>query len=325
MFSQAEYDTAQATHEQLKCLQEENVGLKCLIRSLKANDSSPANNCDGTCDCELKYKSLFKKYEHFLDNIMRQLLNALKMQEAIRFELDSIEAIKHNKLNEAEPRASQQITNKNDEAVDAINRFHILLSEQQHQQLGMLNDLSLITKIMREETGEESNTITTLFKSMSSCSSLNFDNYPADSMSQVDFSKSVSIERINYSSNASSNSNDLIKFNEYLLNDEADATNIKQFETSLKLDNKKPHLVDAQHQGKFSDTFLKEIKEKYEGPPPPPKLEQGKTFWLIVFSNTVKVSIFRQHRTVAITCLTAYYRYHTVRYGIRTATVSNLN
>ena len=287
MFSQAEYETAQATHEQLKCLQEENVGLKCLIRSLKASDSSPANNCDRTCDCELKYKSLFKKYEHFLDNIMRQLLNALKMQEAIRFELDSIEAIKHNKPSEAEPRASYQITNKNDEAVEAINRFHMLLSEQQHQQLGMLNDLSLISKIMSEETGEETNTITTLFKSMSSCSSLNFDNYPVDSMSQVDFSKSVSIERINYSSNASSNSNDLIKFNEYLLNDEAEANNIKQFETTLKLDNKKAHLVDA-HQGKFSDTFLKEIKEKYEGPPPPPKLDQGKNILLNLIIDSRK-------------------------------------
>lgn len=64
---------------------------------------------------------------------MRELLNSLHMQDLIRNELANVESLK-------------QSTNHNK---TTLHRFQLLIQEHQHQQLNMLNEICLISNIMK--------------------------------------------------------------------------------------------------------------------------------------------------------------------------------
>jgi hypothetical protein len=139
-------------------------------------------NQQNKCKCEVKYRDLLQTYEGFLDSLIMQLLNSLQMQESIRMELLSISE-KNAKLKQVatmknpasdcsdcrtviercgSPVQNQRINNKSsegkninkenkffDESLESVYKFQALLDEQQNQQLKMLNDLCLISKLVK--------------------------------------------------------------------------------------------------------------------------------------------------------------------------------
>lgn len=139
------------------------------------------------CKCtSTKYRALLHTYENFLDSLTMQLLNSLQMQESIRFQLSNISQNSKNEnshiqlkkqvattqsLNSAScrtcsetvevvrnPRNMQNALKSNnnnarnqrfDEGLESVYKFQALLDEQQNQQLKMLNDLCLISKLVK--------------------------------------------------------------------------------------------------------------------------------------------------------------------------------
>lgn len=138
-----------------------------------------------TCKCTgTKYRALLHTYENFLDSLTMQLLNSLQMQESIRFQLSNITQSSKNENSQIQlkkqvattqsphrascrtcsetvevvrnPRNLLNAPNNNnarnqrfDESLESVYKFQALLDEQQNQQLKMLNDLCLISKLVK--------------------------------------------------------------------------------------------------------------------------------------------------------------------------------
>ncbi|CAF0906489.1 unnamed protein product [Brachionus calyciflorus] len=125
-------------NEQIKYLKEENIYLKQLLNKQQNNEST---------------ESIWReKYELCLDNIMRQLLNNLKIQETIRSEFLKLE---ENDTSVLSTRAENSyICTSNSWTFNNVNtkkthRLHELLMHQQAQQLNLLNELSEFSKNLK--------------------------------------------------------------------------------------------------------------------------------------------------------------------------------
>ena len=160
--------------EQINYLQHENEKLQ-----LKLNTTPHTNTNSSTssiCSCATEHRNWRKVYEPLLDNLVKQLMNALKLQESIRVEYFKLEKsqlrlsysnskITHNPTvateatkafpcsfapsnswtfnttKAADPEDSKVKVNN----FETIAKFQELLAQQQKQQLSLLNELSQIS------------------------------------------------------------------------------------------------------------------------------------------------------------------------------------
>lgn len=166
-------------------MQEENSQLKSI--KITANNN---NNAYKTCNCDsnLEHKNWRKNYEICLDNVMRQLLNTLKVQETIRVEYSKLQTkpfantnknTNTCKLDNNDAASPASCLSFNDELLlknskntsfctsnswtfeqkkhhisnksemNDKTKFQELLLLQQKQQLNLLNELSEISKGLR--------------------------------------------------------------------------------------------------------------------------------------------------------------------------------
>ena len=99
----------------IKYLQDENLRLKQAL-NLKASNQT-------NCNCEAEHRNWRKKYEVFLENIMRQLLNALKIQENIRIEYFKLEKSQFKLYNSISNHTSIKNESSNDSRNDCKSPF----------------------------------------------------------------------------------------------------------------------------------------------------------------------------------------------------------
>ena len=125
-------------------------------------------------ELESPYENWRQKYELFLDNIMRQILNALKIQETIRIEFSNLNEQRQQSTTKNESsklftchsckakkisveakrnKPSQSHSNPNETIVvnETMARFQDLLNKQQQQQLNLLSELSKISDSLKNK------------------------------------------------------------------------------------------------------------------------------------------------------------------------------
>ncbi len=297
MFNQAQHSIINefqtlSTTDQIKYLQEENIFLKSLINDAQQPQSNQkkrrqqhtCNDSSPKCKCHDFYMNLLNKYEKFLDNLTRQLLNSLQMQDAIRYELSHIERVKSQtrattckscKTTSTKQQQLNEITNVGysdkyfDESINSIYRFQLLLNQQQDQQLKMFNDVCAVSKLLRVQKSELVKPVASsffqsknLFKSASSYISFITEQY------EVAERKSLSLSQI-ASLKLSANENDTNEIYSnlhVLLNNHVSQMDLIKFDNSNQDDNsiENKAFSDDYVKKKSIDRLLNELNELKE-------------------------------------------------------------